>query len=86
MSRLKDNFTAYSSAATAHGFYYVGSPQVSGPLRIFWAVIVIVSLAVAGVIVNQTLREWEDSPMTTDIDIFAFDSDVRHTHNYFFET
>ena len=78
MLGLQKNFSAYSAAATAHGFYYMGSLQVPGPLRLVWATATVISLVIAGVIVNRKLQEWDDSPIATDIDIFAFDTDVRH--------
>ena len=77
MSRLREHFSAYSAVATAHGFFYVGSPRIPRPIRLIWAFVTVTALGTAGIIVFRTLQEWEDNPMSTDVDIFAFDPNVR---------
>ena len=75
--KMQRTFESYCAAATAHGFLFVGNPDLAWPLRTAWAVVTLVALVLAAVMVGQTLREWDEDPLVTDIELFAFQPGVR---------
>ena len=78
MTSDKNTFADFCSTATAHGLFYAGNPRVSAPgWRAAWLGCTALALVSAAAVVALTWGEWEADPLTTDVDIFAFQPDVR---------
>ena len=63
---MMDNVREFLESSTIHGLAYIGSGR--GVVRLLWLGVVIAGFTGAGVIIRQSFRGWEDSPISTTIE------------------
>ena len=65
---IKTLLEDYSSRASTHGVAYVFEKEGKPVTRIFWTVVIISSITIAGVYISKMYRSWDDNPIVTSID------------------
>jgi phosphoglycerol transferase MdoB-like AlkP superfamily enzyme len=81
--QLSIYLVGFLSSSSAHGLHYIQSQRHTRPAKIFWAIQVVLSIAVCSVLVRNVYKHAERSPVIVSIDQRLMTlEDVR---NFFFK-
>ena len=58
-----DQLKEFLESSTVHGLVYISTTQQFS--RLFWVVVVVSGFSVAGLMINQSVADWRDSPVST---------------------
>jgi Amiloride-sensitive sodium channel len=61
-------FSEYSDCSTIHGIRYLGDKQRSWVERVWWIVVLCISMALCGVFIFKIYDKWDTSPMIVSFD------------------
>ena len=56
----------YFESSSVHGVVYIGT--TSKLIRLFWILVVVGGFSGAGILIQQSLQGWQDSPIKTTIE------------------
>ena len=59
MEQLKE----FLESSTVHGLVYIATTRHFS--RLFWVAVVVCGFTVAGLMINQSVRDWKESPVST---------------------
>lgn len=66
-ANIRQDIYSYFSETTVHGFRYVVEGRNSFE-KLFWIIVITAGFILSGLIIFQSLSDWEDTPLQTTID------------------